>query len=343
MLEFATGETAGLAKGTADPSEEAADFIQAHGNYFPELEEAAESLRRDAGLAKTTSASRLVEHLSERFGLEVRLVPQPAATNPGDEGEGETLRLLLCEADPPRTRRFLIARHIALLAFGSLLETHLASQHFSSDPTAAHGRRVLSGYLAGALLMPYDDFLAVAQALRYDVERLQQRFAVSFEQVCHRLTTLQKPGAKGVPFHFLRVDIAGNISKRFSASGLRIPRYGGACPRWAVHAAFLTPARICRQVSIMPDGVTYLDIARTVVKGGYGYGKPKSCFAVGIGCATVHAADLVYSDGLNLNDTSAVVPVGVTCRLCERDDCQQRAFAPILPSLRGRVGKSPLS
>ena len=197
----------------------------------------------------------------------------------------------------------------------------------------AAGANYFAGCAAHALWRPAD---GGARQLRYDHRRCcqQQLPGASFEQVCHRLTTLRRLGARGVPFHFLRVDIAGNLSKRFSASGLPIARYGGICPRWNVHAAFLAPGQIRSQVSRLPDDSTYFDIACAVIKADQGYHAPKSYFAIDLGCEISHAPELVYSDGMDLDNPGAVVPVGVTCRLCARADCRQRAQAPILPSLQ---------
>jgi len=161
--------------------------------------------------------------------------------------------------------------------------------------------------------------------MRYDVELLQHHFTASWEQVCHRLTTLRKPGASGVPFHFVRVDIAGNISKRFSGTGIRFARFSGSCPRWDVHAAFLTPGRIRTQLSKMPDGTAYFCVARTIRKSG-GYRSGDTLMAVGIGCPVPESRKLVYTDGYDLDNLDAAVPIGTTCRLCERLDCDQRAF-----------------
>jgi predicted transcriptional regulator len=180
------------------------------------------------------------------------------------------------------------------------------------------------------VLMPYVAFLDGARTHRYDIELLQNRFGVGFEQVCHRLTTLRRPGASGVPFHMLRVDLAGNISKRISASGIRFARFSGACPRWNVFTAFMSPGVIRVQLSVMPDGGVYFCLARTVPKGRGGYLAPHTLHAIGLGCQLEHAPSLVYSDGVDLERLDGAVPVGVTCRLCERSDCEQRAF----PSIR---------
>jgi predicted transcriptional regulator len=188
---------------------------------------------------------------------------------------------------------------------------------------------VLANYFASAVLMPYQPFLEAARQERYDIELLGHRFRSSFEQTCHRLTTLRRPGAEGIPFHFVRADIAGNISKRFSASGLRFARFSGACPRWNVFAAFLTPGMIRPQLAQMPDGTSYFWIARTVTKESGGYHSPRTLLAIGIGCEVTHARKLVYADGVDLESREAAVPVGLSCRLCERMDCEQRAFPPL--------------
>jgi predicted transcriptional regulator len=185
----------------------------------------------------------------------------------------------------------------------------------------------LANYFAAAVLMPYGPFLKATLATRYDIELLTRRFQTSFEQVCHRLTTLRRPGEEGVPFHFLRIDIAGNISKSFSASGIRFARYSGCCPRWNIHASFLTPGLIRTQISEMNDGRKYFCIARTLAKDTGNYRGQHAIQALGLGCEIGYARELVYADGLVLDQPP--VPIGVTCRLCDRTDCEQRAFPPL--------------
>ena len=182
-------------------------------------------------------------------------------------------------------------------------------------------------YAAGALMMPYRRFAASALELRHDIEQLQHRYNASFEQVSHRLSTLQRPGARGVPFYFVRVDAAGNITKRHSSTRFQFARFGGACPLWNVHEAFGQPGRILVQVAEMPDGVRYLCVGRSIVKRSGNYLRPNRQYAIGIGCEIAHAAKVVYSEGLQLDGQA--VPVGVSCRICERPDCHQRAFPPL--------------
>jgi predicted transcriptional regulator len=128
--------------------------------------------------------------------------------------------------------------------------------------------------------------------------------------------------------------VAGNISKRFSASGFHFARFSGACPRWNVFEAFLTPGMIRTQLSQMPDGSMFFWVARTIRKDAAGYHAPHTVFAVGIGCDVRDARKLVYADGVNVDSREAAVPVGVTCRLCDRMDCEQRAFPPLQHPLK---------
>ena len=178
--------------------------------------------------------------------------------------------------------------------------------------------------------MPYTPFHEAAEALRYDVELIGRRFRVGFEQVCHRLTTLSRRGQEGVPFHLVRIDVAGNISKRFAGSGIHFARFSGVCPRWNVFSAFAVPGRIRTQLSRMPDGEDFFCIARTVQEDSRGWGQEGRLHGVGLGAAVEHARRLVYADGVALDAPQNIVPIGVTCRLCERPDCAQRA----LPSLK---------
>ena len=204
----------------------------------------------------------------------------------------------------------------------------------TSEESKAIARVALANYFAGAVLMPYGPFLDACRHERYDIDVVGRRFRVGFEQVCHRFTTLRKPGAEGVPFHMIRIDIAGNISKRFSASGIHFARFSGACPRWNVFAAFMTPGMIRIQVSRFPDGSAYFCIARTILKDSGGYHAQQPVQALGLGCRLEHGREMVYSDGIDLESPKMATPVGVTCRICERNDCEQRAFPSIRHSLQ---------
>ena len=217
------------------------------------------------------------------------------------------------------------------------VEAVLTGAALSSAEAAMLIRVGLLNYVAGALLMPYAAFLDAARTLRHDVAALAARFGVSFEQACHRLSTLQRPAARGVPFFFVRVDPAGNVSKRFSAAGFPFARYGGSCPRWVVHTAFAQPGTVQVQLAELPDGAAHLCFARTVTRPAARWGEPRPVHVVAMGCSLADAAELAYADGLDLE--RARVGIGLSCRLCDRAGCRSRAFPP----LEHRLAMTPLT
>lgn len=311
------------------PAEEVSDLIQRHMNYFPELEAGAETLRREARLDGDSLFTGLASYLKRTAGVEVRLVESDTMRSAVRRYDPERKILSLSESLRRGSRNFQLAYQVGLLTQDAIIDRISQDPQLSSDESRASCRVALANYFASAVLMPYDAFLSAALKERYDIELLGHRFRSSFEQTCHRLTTLRRPGAEGIPFHMLRVDMAGNMSKRFSASGLHVPRFSGACPRWNVFGAFLTPGVIHTQLSQMPDGQIFFGVSRTVRKEGGGYRGPHPQYAISLGCDIAHAHDLVYTDGLDLKSRDAIVPVGPSCRLCERMDCEQRAYPPL--------------
>jgi predicted transcriptional regulator/transcriptional regulator with XRE-family HTH domain len=306
------------------PREEIEDFISDRANHFPRLEAAAEALTEALG-ADGATLEALRRHLGRRHGVTVEDAPAAMLPPGGEDFDGAARRFRLDDRLSRRSARFRLARLIGTLEAGAVLDELAASASVSSAEAEVRLKRALASYFAGAVAMPYGAFHAAAGDLRHDIGRLGARFDASFEQVCHRLATLRRPGSEGVPLHFVRTDIAGNISKRFSASGLRLPRYGGACPRWVLHHAFTTPGRIVAQVARLPDGEGYLFVARaeTAAPG------TAASHAVMIGAALTHAGAFVYADGLDLEAPGLAVPVGITCRQCPRTDCAERAFERI--------------
>lgn len=315
------------------PTEEVSDLIQRHMNHFPELEEGAEALWREARLDRDYLYTTLVRFLAE-LGVQVRVARTADMHGAVRRYDPDAKVLTLSEVLRRGSRNFQLAYQVGLLTQAATLDRFAADRHLTSESSRALARVALANYFAGAVLMPYQPFLEAARSERCDIDLLGHRFRASYEQTCHRLTTLRRPGAEGVPFHMVRVDIAGNISKRFSATGLRFARFSGACPRWSVFEAFTTPGLIRTQLSQMPDGASYFWIARTVSREYGGWHAPRSMVAVAIGCEASRARELVYADGMDLESREAMVPVGLTCRLCERMDCEQRAFPPLQHPLR---------
>lgn len=328
MLEIVSGE--GLAGTVSDitPNEAVSDFLQAHNNYFPELEDAAQELRREAGLVSVSVRARLISYLLERHGVSVEIATNEELDNGSSFYEEVRRHLVLSMALPAPSINFHLALLIGQLSYNAVLEKLTDSKILPTPAAKNRAKAALSNYFAGACMLPYDSFLKAAIDARYNIDLLKHRFSASFEQVCHRLTTLRNPDAAGIPLHLLRVDVAGNISKRFSASGMHIPRYGSACPRWIIHHAFLTPGVITSQVTQMPDGNRYFSIARTSSKPTLTFGHPNSHYSISIGCEMTFAEQMVYSDGLDLESPQLAVPVGIACQLCDRQHCPQRAAPP---------------
>jgi len=226
----------------------------------------------------------------------------------------------------PGQQAFQLATQIAMIAFDRELSALVDSAEFANADTRGLARIGLANYFAGALIMPYRKFLAAAQTLRYDIDLLGRDFGGGFETVCHRLSTLQRPSARGVPFFFIRVDRAGNISKRQSATDFHFSRIGGTRPPWNVYEAFANPGRILTQLARMPDEQAYLWMAGTVSHRSGGYGSLSKTFAMALGCDVRHADEIVYSRGLNVHNPASATPIGMGCKVCERTDCPQRAF-----------------
>jgi predicted transcriptional regulator len=229
-------------------------------------------------------------------------------------------------------RAFATAYQLALLEHGPDIAA-LVERAAPPDLSTANLLRVsLANYLAAAILMPYEPFRAACEAFHYDLETVAMRFGASFEQVAHRLTTLSRPAARGIPFFMLRVDSAGNISKRFAGGVFPFSRFGGGCPRWRIHAAFRSPGRILTQIVETPDGARYFTLARTVSRVASSLAEEDSELAVGLGCELKFATRLAYARGMDLSDP-VVTEIGAACRVCERPACPQRAAQPVSRTL----------
>ncbi|SES25810.1 hypothetical protein SAMN04490244_108144 [Tranquillimonas rosea] len=316
-------EALGRDSARAEPSpwEEVRDFFHYCDNYVDAVDHAAEKFAQNGDPVAHAEAL-----LAER-GITVRQAEDDALRR----FDGDTL--LLSSRATSESRRFQLLHQIALLTHDDLLEATLDLARFRTDTARAIAKIGMANYFAGAALLPYRAFLEAAQETRHDVERLADRFGASIEQVAHRLSTLQRPGAKGLPFFFVRVDQAGTITKRHSATRLQFARFGGACPLWNVHAAFETPGRFLRQLAQTPDGERYFLLARDVSKTGGAWGAPTRRYAIGLGCELRHADQLIYTDDLDLTNPAAFEPIGISCRICERRDCHQRAVPPLERSL----------
>ena len=316
-----------LAATAGAPGDAVQDVIQARSGYFPELEEAVERLWAEASLDPDGLYEGLRAVLTEAHGLKVRILPANVMHDLVRRYDRHGRRVLLSDALAPEERVFQLAYQVALLGWRELLDDIAKGSGLNG---AARDLLIvdLAAYFAGACVMPYEQFLDAAETLAYDIDLLGRRFGASFEHVCQRLVTLQRPGAKGVPFFLVHLDCAGNVLRRVDAAGFRFARFGGLCPRWGVHRAFQSPGETRLDIVEMPDGARFLTIARMVSKPGAGHALPGQPLAVAVGCALAHAGRLIYGSGLDLERPAGVTPIGTNCRLCDRADCSARAFPP---------------
>lgn len=311
------------------PWDEVRDFFHYCDNYIDSIDIVAEKYAAAANLQGALPVNAAVQWLSQHYQI---------ATVTGDTGlrifDPETKVLTLATSANAATRLFQIAHQTALIAHDDLLEATLDFANFKTPEARAICKIGLANYFAGAAVMPYIRFLQAAQKHRHDLEKLSLCFGTSIEQVAHRLSTLQRPGLKGIPFFFVRVDQAGTITKRHSATSLQFARFGGACPLWNVHRAFETPSHFLRQLAQTPDGLKYFCLARDVSKSGGAFNAPTRRYAIGLGCEVRHAGALVYTDDLDIENPHAFEPIGISCRICERTNCHQRSVPPLEHALK---------
>jgi XRE family transcriptional regulator, fatty acid utilization regulator len=308
--------------------EEVRDLFYAHRNYFHGLDTAAETIAAEA-LQPGTPLPGLTRRLADRHAVTVTELSEPAAGTFKRRYDPGRRELAVSPLLDDGQRAFQLAAHLAGLELGGHIEAIVAAASLPGEETRELARAGLASYAAGAMILPYGAFRDSAETVRYDIGLLQRRFRVGYETIAHRLSTLQRPRARGVPFFLVRVDRAGNISKRQSATSFHFSRVGGSCPLWNVYEAFASPGRISRQLAQMPDGRSYLWIARTVTRHAGGFHDPGKTFAIGLGCDIRHAPRLVYADDLDLDSPAALTPIGPGCKLCDRPACPQRAFPAI--------------
>ncbi len=313
---------AGAQNATSSPWEEVRDFFHYCDNYIDAVDRAAEHFARQRPEIAPLQAA--INALSDR-GIDVAM----AELGSGPVYLRDGKRITLNATAATETQAFQLLHLLALETRGDLLEATLELARFRSPSARNIARLGLANYFAGAAMMPYARFLEAARAQRHDLERLAHLFHASLEQVAHRLSTMQRGGNRGVPFFFVRVDQAGTITKRHSATRMQFARFGGACPLWNVHQAFETPGRFLRQLAENPDGKRYLLLARDVSKPGGAFGAPVRRFAIGLGCEISHAREMVYADGLDVGNPQLFEPIGVSCRICPRPNCHQRSVPPM--------------
>ena len=312
----------------SSPWEEVRDFFHYCDNYIDAVDRAAESFANTRETGQTLRDVAIQALKARRIEVTFDDISNLRTL------DAKAGVLTISSRATNETQTFQILLQLALITQDKLIEATLDFARFQTEEARTIAKIGLANYYAGAALMPYGAFLQAARDSRHDLEILAHQFGASIEQVAHRLSTMQRPGNKGLPFFFVRVDQAGTITKRHSATRLQFARFGGACPLWNVHRAFETPGRFLRQLAETPDGVKYFCLARDVSKPGGSFGAPVRRFAIGLGCEVTHADSLVYADGMDTSAKGTFEPIGISCRICERTECHQRSVPPLERRLR---------
>ncbi|WP_349360194.1 short-chain fatty acyl-CoA regulator family protein [Stappia sp.] len=327
MLDATLARNEAAARPT--PYEEVRDFFHFENNYIHDLDVAAEALSERLTGTGRVFARDLVQHLEAAHGVSVERRRAGEDSGQIRTYDGGSRRLVLNEALPEATIIFQLAHQIALLEATEIIDDVLRRANFQTEDAVHVARIGLANAFAGALVLPYKPFLRTAQETRHDLDLIADRFGASLEQVAHRLSTLQRPRLKGIPFFFARVDRAGNITKRHSATRLQFARFGAACPLWNVHRAFEAHGTIIRQLAETPDGSRYISLAAHIVKKSGGFSGPVLHYAIALGTEIAHAREIVYCDDLDVTRDAAFEPIGISCRICERLTCPQRSVPPL--------------
>jgi predicted transcriptional regulator/DNA-binding XRE family transcriptional regulator len=315
------------------PIDRLRSILQEARNHFPELEALAETFASNLALGGHDLFFSLCEHLRSRHGVRVRALPVEVMGDRLRSYDHHRRQLTISEIMDQPGRTFQAAYQLAFSEFSPLLDEISGRLEQGDEISRKLLRVTLANYFAGALMMPYGRFHEAAELVGYDIDILAARFGASFEQVAHRLTTLARPTARGIPFFLVRVDNAGNVSKRFSSSRFPFAHSGGTCALWNIHATFSDPGRILTQVVELTDGSQWFSIARTVRRSITPWGSIEPRFAIGLGSEIKYARRLVYGKRLDL-DALDPMPIGINCRLCERPACPQRAAPPALRGLQ---------
>jgi XRE family transcriptional regulator, fatty acid utilization regulator len=332
IAHLSESERGGDAGNRHDPYDRMRGYLETCGNYFEGLDRAAEKLAEDLDTGEGMLFASLVARLKKQHGVTTEVVAHANMQFVLRHHDRHRRKLLLSETLDGPGRTFQAAVLLANLEARDAIS--VACEGFKPTDTNEEklARVTFANYFAAAIVMPYQRFVEAAENLSYDIDLLCGRFSASFEQVAHRLTTLSRPAKSGVPFFMVRVDAAGNISKRFSAGAFPFSRVGGTCARWNIHHAFQRPGVIERQSVEMPDGSNWLTISRTVTSNLQPWNSTTAQFVISLGCALKYAPRLVYGRDIDVK-AGASTPIGINCRLCERPNCAQRSAAPLMNKL----------
>ncbi|MDP7150600.1 MAG: short-chain fatty acyl-CoA regulator family protein [Paracoccaceae bacterium] len=329
LLSLSNASEADLNILTASPEAVVHDFFRQNKNHFPELEIAAAQFWENGRPENDELYAALKRRLSDKLGLTARVVPVAEMPDTLREYIETKREIRLSEGLDHPNRTFQLAHTIGLIEQSDVIDEILSRLNIDDEAGLNRCRVELANYFAAAVLMPYDSFLAEALSCKYDFAHLSLRFGVSFEQACHRATTMQREGSLGVPFFFLRIDKAGNVTKRFNSTDFHLAEYGGACPRLDVHSCFLSPGKVIPQLVEMPDDGRFFVFARTVNRPRFTRHSVDKRLAIAMGCSFENLDAVGYAEE-TISGTPQFTEVGINCRICPRANCDQRAHNAIL-------------
>lgn len=302
--------------------------IERWRNHFADLDAQAEALADELRLGSGDLYSAIAERLRVKHQLSIRILPVEVMQDRLKRLDLHARQLQLSELLDSASRTFAAASELAALEARAEIDGLAKGAQFAERASERFYRRHLTSYFAAALMMPYARFLRACEGTGYDIELLQRRFGAGFEQVAHRLTTLQRVGQRGLPFFMIRIDRAGQSSKRFAgASNSPLVETDARCPLWQLHNAFDRAGRVVRQTVELEDGSRWFTLARTVHPQLARAGAIQPEFAIGLGLDAKLAAPLASARGLDLAGGEAT-PIGPGCRACTRPGCPQRSAPP---------------
>lgn len=321
------GGAAGDATHVTDPIAPVRRAIERWKNHYADLDGQAEELADELRLGAGDLYGAIAERLRSRHQLTIRILPSDVMPDRLRRLDLHARQLQLSEMLDQASRTFQAGFQLAQIEAKAEIDALIAGAELDQEVSRRLYHRHLASYFSAALMMPYGRFLRACEASGYDLELLQRRFGAGFEQVAHRLTTLQRVGARGLPFFMLRIDRAGQLSKRYGgASNTPLVDVGDYCPLWAIHRAFDRPGEIARQLIELEDGSRWFTLARTVHPVARTPQGVRAEFSVGLGVHADHAADILEARGLDIRGEAT--PIGLGCRACTRAACPQRSAPP---------------
>ena len=323
-------DRAGSAVGELDdPLDASRREIERWRNHFADLDHAAEVLADEMRLSRGDIGLALTERLRDRHQLSVRVLPREVLPDSLSRLDLHARQIQLSEMLAPASRNFQLALKIAHLEKQEEILSIAQGARFDDEAARAFFKRHLDGYFAAALIMPYSRFLRACEGTGYDLPVLERRFAVSFEQLAHRLTTLQRVGQRGLPFFMVRLDRAGQFSKSFmGASTARFAAEEVSCPLWNAHRAFERGGELLTQYVSLDDAAEGQGGWLTMMRSVEGSGAPgEARFVVAVGVEAVLATELAQARGMSLRPADAQA-IGPGCVRCHRVQCPQRSLPP---------------